>query len=70
MIEPSDTVYHKLSKREWYVLGKQGRELQVIWPPNVLNLSDCVLLRKGTGLLEIEERACKKMFGGGNGETE
>ena len=62
-MKASDTVYHKLTNQEWYVLHRNGNKLYVIWPPNIVDASDCIVRMAGNGLLEVEQQAVTRLWG-------
>ncbi len=66
IIKAGDTVFHKPTKEEWFVLGvnyKKNRLCVAGYPPTIVNLSDCELLKTGTGITVEELKHREKEFG-------
>ena len=62
-----DTVWHRHTGEEWFVLGVNVDKDQLApagWPHTLARLSDCVLVRPGQGINAREIESRSKMFPG------
>lgn len=66
MIQEGDTARHKPTGEEWYLLGvnkERNRVCVAGWPPTMADLSDCELVKKGSGISKTELEYRREQYG-------
>lgn len=67
-IRAGDSVLHKPTGEEWYVLGvnyTRGKLCVAGWPHTVAEIEHCQLTERGIGITDEERESRRQMFGGG-----
>lgn len=67
MIKAGDVVLHHPTGEQWYVLGVKADADRICpagWPASIGKLSDCTLVRSGSGISTEERNSRAAMFPG------